>query len=122
MKTIKYKEFKYKCPLYPVHYSITFTNDLMGYMFKKHGHDAIGAGAITAHKPSGGPVEVIFPLNPPVNYIGHEVAHLAQCILGLSGVKFAFDNQEPLAYLMGHVLDDTMKAYKQRSKGKWKTL
>ncbi len=89
-------------------------------MHEEHGHDlGTGTGACTIHGDTG-PIVVVLPKEFPPEYLYHEVAHLAQCILGRVGVKFAFDNQEPFAYVLGKVMTNAVRANAARKKDKWK--
>src|SRR5688572_24873970 len=99
MKPIKYKEFRYKSPLYSTAYRFIITNDVVGLMHAVHKYDAEGAAACTVLNHQDNTIDVVIPSNCKTEWMYHEATHLAMCILGSAGVKYGFDNQEPLAYL-----------------------
>lgn len=44
-----------------------------------------------------------------IQCLSHEMNHAAMCILGNVGVRFGFDNQEPLCYLQDFLLSRVYK-------------
>jgi len=45
-----------------------------------------------------------------IQCLSHELNHAAMCVLGASGVKFGYDNQEPLCYLQDFMMSKAIKA------------
>lgn len=60
---------------------------------------------------------VFFPADPKPSSVAHESLHVANWILGDSGVVLDTRNDEPQAYLLGWVVDRVYEALKQANNG-----
>jgi len=70
-------------------------------------YDCSGVDAITLHYPDNpSNFAVLFRKgSTSPGHVAHEATHLVIKIMKAFEIKFDFDNQEPIAYLMGYVVD-----------------
>ena len=95
-------------PIYDCHCDVVITEDFDEAVLEAgYQKPVIGSGGITLHYPDA-PSNFVVIMHPtwtsPGN-IAHEALHLAGKIMQCVDIKYDIDNDEPMAYLIGFIVD-----------------
>lgn len=108
------KPMNFKAPLFPARLRVFFCiEDYLKRYPERADRDISDYDAFVADGDNG--VISIVLLKYSEATLAHECVHAAWAVLNYAGVYAEHNNDEPLAYLVGHIFDKVQKHHKKES-------
>lgn len=106
--------YKIKIPIYGQTVRVYFGTEAYHRDFPEYKKDGDNGCFAFVQCNECGPCMVFIEASP--NTVAHECVHAAWDVLDHVGVKVSADNQEPLAYLVGYIVEHVVKFRQQEEK------